>query len=76
MSRTEAIAKIAATLPQLSDEHVQALAEIVQSWTEDAARPAGDDATRAAVANGIAQGRRGESATDAEVDEAYRRFCE
>lgn len=74
MTRTEAIAKISATLPQLSDERVRTLAEIAQSWTEDAARPAEDDATREAIANGIAQGRRGEFATDAEVAEAYARF--
>ena len=76
MTRTEAIAKITATLPQLSDERVQTLAEIAQSWTAEASRPAEDDATRAAIANGIAQGRRGEFATDAEVAEAYKRFRE
>ena len=76
MTRTEAIAKITATLPQLSDERVQTLAEIAQGWTDDAARPAEDDATRAAIANGITQGRRGEFATDAEVAKAYARFRE
>jgi hypothetical protein len=76
MTRTEAIAKITAMLPQLSDERVQTLAEIAQSWTDDAAGPFEDDATRAAIANGIAQGRRGEFATDAEVAEAYKRFPE
>jgi hypothetical protein len=76
MTRTEAIAKIAATLPQLSDERLQTLAEIATSWSEDAARPAEDDAARAAIANGIAQARRGDFATDAEVAEAYARFRE
>lgn len=76
MTRTEAIAKITATLPKLSDERVQTLAEIAQSWTSDAARPAEDDATRAAIATGIAQGWRGEFATNAEVAEAYRQFRE
>ena len=76
MTRAEAIAKITATLPRLSDEHVQTLAEIAQGWTDDAARPAEDDATRAAIANGIAQGRRGEFATDAEVAKTYTRFRE
>jgi hypothetical protein len=33
-----------------------------------------DDATRASIANGIAQGRRGESASDEEVAAAYARF--
>ena len=76
MTRTEAIAKIAASLPKLSDERLRTLAEIAQSWTGDAARPPEDDATRAAIANGIAQGRRGEFATDAEVVEAYKHFRE
>jgi predicted transcriptional regulator len=74
MSRTEAIAKITASLPQLSDERVQALAELAASWTDDADAPAEDEATRAAIANGIAQARRGEFATDEEVTEAFKRF--
>jgi predicted transcriptional regulator len=74
MTRTEAIARIAATLPRLSDERLQILAEIAQSWTGEAVPPTEDDATRSAIANGIAQGRRGEFATDAEVAEAYARF--
>jgi hypothetical protein len=53
---------------------VQILAEIAQSWTRDAAPPPEDDATRAAIANGIVQARRGEFATDAEVAAAYARF--
>jgi hypothetical protein len=74
MTRTEAIAKITASLPRLSDEHVQILADIAQRWTDDAAPPPEDDATRAAIANGIAQARRGELAPDAEVAAAYARF--
>jgi predicted transcriptional regulator len=74
MTRSEAMAKIAASLPQLSDERVQTLAELAQSWTDDARRPAEDHATRSAIANGIAQARRGEFATDEEVAEAYQRF--
>lgn len=73
MTRTEAMAKIVASLPQLSDERVQTLAELAESWTDDADRPAEDDATRA-IANGIAQARRGEFATDEEVAEAFKRF--
>ena len=76
MTRSEAIAKITASLPQLSDERVELLAEIAQGWTDDAARPVEDDRTRKAIAEGIAQGRRGEFATDAEVDAAYKRFRE
>jgi hypothetical protein len=74
MTRREAIAKITASLPRLSDERVQILAQIAQSWTGEAAQPPEDDATRAAIANGIAQGRRGEFATDDEVAAAYARF--
>ncbi len=74
MTRTEAIAKIAATLPKLSDERVQALADIAESLTGHVTLPGEDEATRAAIATGIAQARRGEFATDAEVAEAFRRF--
>jgi hypothetical protein len=76
MTRTEAIAKITATLPQLPDECVHTLAEIVQSWTDDAARLDEDDSTRAAIANGIAQGRRRQFAGDAEVAQICARFSE
>jgi len=76
MTRNEAIAKITATLTQLSDERVQALAEITQTWSDDAARPVEDADTRAAIANGVAQGQRGEFASDAEVARAYARFRE
>lgn len=76
MSRTEAIARITATLPRLSDERVQTLAEIAQSWTDDAHHCGEDELTRTAIANGISEARRGEFATDAEVDEAYKRFRE
>ena len=74
MTRIEAIAKITATLPQLSDERVQMLADIAETWTDDSAPPGEDDATRAAIAEGIAQADRREFATDAEVEEAFRRF--
>ncbi len=76
MTRTEAIARIAAALPQLSDEHVQTLAAIAEGWRDDASRPTEDDATRRAIAAGIAQGHRGEFASDAEVAKAYARFRE
>jgi chorismate mutase len=74
MTRNQAIAAIAATLPRLSNERVQLLAEIARSWAEDANRPPEDDDTQAAIAEGIAQEERGEFATDDEVEEVYRRF--
>ena len=76
MTRSEAIDRITATLPRLSDERVQTLAAIAQSWTEEPARPAEDDATRTAIARGIDEGRRGEFASDQEVEEAYARLRE
>lgn len=76
MTRIEAIAKIAALLPKLSDERVQALAEIADDWSDDTVRPAESDATRDAIANGISQGRRSEFATDAEIADAFARFRE
>ena len=45
-----------------------------KTWPVTRGGQAEDDATRAAIANGIAQGHRGEFATDAEVAEAYARF--
>jgi hypothetical protein len=76
MTRREAIARITATLPRLSDERVQTLAAIAQSWTDEPARPAEDDATRKAVATGIDEARRGTFASDREVEEAYTRLRE
>jgi len=72
MTRTEAIARITAALPQLSDERVQAVAEIVQTLAAE--RPTEDEATRGAIARGVDQGRKGEFATESEVAEAYVRF--
>ena len=74
MTRFEAIAKVTAMLPRLSDQHVQALAEIAESWDSEAERPAEDEGARAAIAEGIEQARRGEFASEAEVAEAYARF--
>ena len=61
-------------LPDLSDEHVQTLVDITQGWTDDPDRPPEDDETRAAIAQGMAEANRGEFATDAAVEEAFKRF--
>lgn len=74
MTRKEALAEISAMLPRLSDERVQVLAELTRDWADETDRPAEDDATRAAIARGIEQGRRGEFATDDEVAAAFARF--
>jgi hypothetical protein len=47
-----------------------------ESWTDEAPPPAEDDAIRAAIAEGLARARRGEFATEEEVEAAYRRFRE
>ena len=73
MTRAEAIAKITASLARLSDERIELLAEIAAGWTDDS-RPAEDDDTRAAIAEGIEQANRGDFASDDEVAEAYARF--
>jgi hypothetical protein len=72
MTRTEAIAQIQASLTELSAEQLAALAELAQSWKQPT--PPEDADTRAAIAQGIAQAKRGEFATDAEVEAAFARF--
>ena len=66
MTRADAIAQIQSTLPALSGEQVQALAEIAASWVRDV--PEEDEQTRAAIAEGIAQAERGQFASAADVD--------
>ena len=57
MTRTEAIDQILSKLPVLSAAQAEALAEILASWTKPDVVE--DDATRAAIAEGIAQADRG-----------------
>ena len=72
MTRTEAIAQIQATIGELPSEQLAALAELAQSLKQPT--PPEGAATRAAIAEGLAQARRGEFATDAEVEAAFSRF--
>ncbi len=72
MTKIEAIAQIQSVLPALSAEQVQALAELAAAWTRPS--PPEDDATRTAIAEGLAQADRGEFATSAEVEAAFARF--
>ena len=72
MTRTQAIAQIEAALPALTVEQAQALAELAEAWTRQT--PPEDAATRAAIAEGLAQADRGEFATEAEVAAAFARF--
>lgn len=73
MTRTQAIDLIRAKLDDLTDEQLDALADITDAFTRDV--PDEDDATRAAIAEGIAQADRGELATDDQVKAAFTRFA-
>jgi predicted transcriptional regulator len=66
MTKMEAIAQIQSSLAELSAEQAQALAELAAAWSRPIA--AEDDETRAAIAEGLAQARRGEFASPADVD--------
>lgn len=58
MTRTEALAQIQAALPELSSEQLEALAELAETWKRPT--PPENDATRAAIAEGLAQADRRE----------------
>jgi predicted transcriptional regulator len=72
MTRTQAIDTIKAKLDELTTEQLAALADIADAFARDV--PDEDDATRAAIAEGIAQADRGEFATDDQVKAAFARF--
>ena len=74
MTQTEARAESATALPSSDDERQRTLAEIAHDWADETGRPVEDDATRADIAEGIAQGGRGEFAMVADVAEAFARF--
>jgi hypothetical protein len=74
MTRTETLAETAAAPPHPDDERQPTLAEIAHDWADEAARPVEDDATRADIAEGIAQGGRAEFAMVADAAESFARF--
>ena len=74
MTQTEARAEGAAAPPSSDDERQRTLAEIAHDWADETARPVEDDATRADIAEGIAQGGRGEYAMVADAAESFARF--
>jgi predicted transcriptional regulator len=65
-SKHEAIARIQSTLPELTAAQAEALAEIATAWTR--AAPAEDDATLAAIREGLAEADRGEFVDPAVLD--------
>ena len=73
MPRAQAIDIITAKLDDLTAEQLAALADIIDGFTRD--MPLESDATRAAVAEGVAQADRGEFATDDQVKAAFARIA-
>ncbi len=72
MTRTQVLDRITAEIANLPDERLEVLAEIVTDWAGDV--PIEDRKTRKAIAEGLAQARRGEFATEDEVAQAFARF--
>ncbi len=72
MTRAQAIDLIGAKLDLLTDAQLADLAAIADPLTRGISNE--DDATRAAIAEGIAQADRDEFATDVQVATAFARF--
>ncbi len=72
MTRTEAIHTIKTKLDKLSDEQLAALVDIADAYTRS--MPDEDEATREAIAEGLAQAERGEFASERDVAKAFARF--
>lgn len=72
MSRLEAIARIEASLAQLSTEQVETLAELVAAWSSPS--PPENAMTRAAICTGLAEADAGEFAPQEAVEAAFARF--
>jgi predicted transcriptional regulator len=72
MTRTQAIDTIKSKLDKLSDEQLASIADIADAYTRSI--PDEDEATRTAIAEGLAQANRGEFASDEDVAKAFARF--
>lgn len=71
MTRTEAIARIQSSLPALTAEQAEALAELAIALTRSV--PPEDEATRAAITEGLAQANRDQFAEADRVVEVLGR---
>ena len=71
MAKDNVADAIRSAVPALSAEQAEALADLADAWTRPL--PDIDDATRTAIAEGVAQAKRGEFASMQEVDAALRR---
>ncbi len=72
MTRAENITRIEALLDDLTTEQLQVLVQIIDSWTR--LPELEDAATRAAIAEGIAEAQCNQFASEAEVAAAFSRF--
>ncbi len=71
MTRMQAIDAIKAKLDEMTDEQVQALADIAEAYTRAVAVE--DDATKAAIAEGVRQAKAGQRVSAAEADALLKR---
>lgn len=71
MTKTQAITVLEKSIPALTEEQAQVLAELAEAFTRDTPE---DDATRAAIREGLAEADRGEFVSDSEVAKAFARF--
>ena len=71
MTKADAIRQIEVSLPALSAEQLQALAELAVGFAR--AAPQEDETTWAAIAEGLAQAERGELVAQSDVDQLLLR---
>jgi predicted transcriptional regulator len=72
VTRTETIHAIRSNLDKLSDDQLLAIADIAAAYVRAIAPE--DEATKASIAEGLAQANRGEFASEEEVARAFARF--
>jgi len=70
MTRAETIDTIKSKLDAMTDEQLAALADMADAYTRP--EPVEDEATRAAIAEGVAQSKAGERAPQHLVDELLK----
>ena len=72
---TELLEKAVVAVRKLPRQSQDEIARTMLRLAQDSAEPETmDESQRAAVLEGLAQAQRGEFATDAEIDAAFRRF--
>ncbi len=66
MTRSDTLDRLKAKLDKLSDEQIAAIADMAEACVRDA--PPEDEATRAAIAEGIAEAKAGLRVSQSEMD--------